>query len=106
MKTPMQELLEWVRATLPMDLDTPRMIEQKIESMLEKERDDWPRKSHKDFILPFSVYDLHLRFKCIGFALCLYPPYNNFIMSCNCNKPMSIIELCLRDRDENGIEND
>jgi hypothetical protein len=39
MKTPMQELLEWVRATLPMDLDTPRMIEQKIESMLEKEKD-------------------------------------------------------------------
>ena len=27
-------------------------------------------------------------------------------MSCNCNKPMSIIELCLRDMDENGIEND
>ena len=27
-------------------------------------------------------------------------------MSCNCNKPMTIIELCLRDRDENGIEND
>ena len=39
MKTPMQELLEWVRATLPMDLDTPRLIEQKIESMLEKEED-------------------------------------------------------------------
>ena len=38
MKTPMQELLEWVRATLPMDLDTPQMIEQKIESMLEKEK--------------------------------------------------------------------
>jgi hypothetical protein len=38
-KTPMQELLEWVRATLPMDLDTPRMIEQKIESMLEKEKE-------------------------------------------------------------------
>ena len=35
----MQELLEWVRATLPMDLDTPRLIEQKIESMLEKEED-------------------------------------------------------------------
>ena len=34
----MQEMLEWVRATLPMDLDTPRMIEQKIESMLEKEK--------------------------------------------------------------------
>jgi len=39
MKTPMQEMLEWVRATLPMDLDTPQMIEQKIESLLEKERD-------------------------------------------------------------------
>jgi hypothetical protein len=36
--TPMQELLEWVRATLPMDLDTPQMIEQKIESMLDKEK--------------------------------------------------------------------
>ena len=35
----MQELLEWVRATLPMDLDTPRMIEEKIESMLEKEKE-------------------------------------------------------------------
>jgi hypothetical protein len=39
MKTPMQEMLEWVRATLPMDLDTPQMIEQKIESMLEKEKE-------------------------------------------------------------------
>ena len=39
MKTPMQEMLEWVRATLPMDLETPRLIEQKIESMLEKEKE-------------------------------------------------------------------
>ena len=38
-KTPMQELLEWIRTTLPMDLETPRMIEQKIESMLEKEKE-------------------------------------------------------------------
>ena len=35
----MQELLKWVRATLPMDLDTPRLIEEKIESMLEKEKE-------------------------------------------------------------------
>ena len=35
----MQELLEWVRATLPMDLETPQMIERKIESMLEKEKE-------------------------------------------------------------------
>ena len=34
----MQEMLEWVRATLPMDLDTSRLIEQKIESMLEREK--------------------------------------------------------------------
>ena len=39
MKTPMQELLEWVRATLPMDLDRPRLIEEKIESLLEKEKE-------------------------------------------------------------------
>jgi len=30
MKTAMQEILEWVRATLPMDLETPQMIEKKI----------------------------------------------------------------------------
>jgi hypothetical protein len=35
----MQELLEWVRATLPMDLETPQMIEQKIKSMLDKEKE-------------------------------------------------------------------
>ena len=39
MKTPMQELLEWIRTTLSMDLETPRMIEEKIESMLEKEKE-------------------------------------------------------------------
>lgn len=39
MKTPLQEMLEWVRTTLPMDLDTPRMIEEKIESMLDKEKE-------------------------------------------------------------------
>jgi len=39
MKTPIQEMLQWVRATLPMDLDTPRLIEEKIESMLEKEKE-------------------------------------------------------------------
>ena len=39
MRTPMEEMLEWVRATLPMDLETPRLIEQKIESMLEKEKE-------------------------------------------------------------------
>ena len=39
MKTAMQEMLEWVRATLPMDLDTSILIEQKIQSLLEKERE-------------------------------------------------------------------
>ena len=39
MKTPMQEMLEWVRVTLPMDLDTSRLIEEKVISMLEKEKE-------------------------------------------------------------------
>ncbi len=39
MKTPMQEMLEWVRATLPMDLDTPILIEEKVQSLLEKEKE-------------------------------------------------------------------
>ena len=39
MKTALQDMLEWVRATFPMDLDTPRMIEDKIESLLDKEKE-------------------------------------------------------------------
>jgi hypothetical protein len=38
-KTAMQEMLEWTRKTFPMDLDTPRMIEAKIESLLEVEKE-------------------------------------------------------------------
>ena len=38
-KTAMQEMLEWTRRTLPMDLDTPRMIEAKIKSLLVKEKE-------------------------------------------------------------------
>lgn len=38
-RTAMQEMLEWTRKTFPMDLDTPRMIEEKIESLLVKERE-------------------------------------------------------------------
>ena len=35
----MQQMLEWTRKTFPMDLDTPRMIEDKIESLLKVERE-------------------------------------------------------------------
>jgi len=35
----MQEMLEWVRATLPMDLDTSRMIEEKVKSLIPKEKE-------------------------------------------------------------------
>lgn len=35
----MQEMLEWVRATLPMDLDTPMLIEEKIQSLVKKEKE-------------------------------------------------------------------
>ena len=38
-QTPMQEMLEWVRVTLPMDLDTSRLIEEKVISLLEKEKE-------------------------------------------------------------------
>jgi hypothetical protein len=38
-KTALQEMLEWTRRTFPMDLDTPRMIEEKIESLLVVERE-------------------------------------------------------------------
>jgi hypothetical protein len=37
-KTAMQEMLEWTRKTFPMDLDTPRLIESKIESLFEIEK--------------------------------------------------------------------
>ena len=46
-KTAMQEMLEWVRATFPMDLDTPRMIEEKIEFLLQKEKQQII-EAHKD----------------------------------------------------------
>ena len=39
MKTPMQEMLEWVRATLPMDLDWPILIEKKVKSLIPKEKE-------------------------------------------------------------------
>ena len=48
----MQEMLEWTRKTLPMDLDTPKMIEDKIESLLKVEREqivdavEWNYKSN------------------------------------------------------------
>lgn len=49
MKTPMQEMLEWVRVTLPMDLETPRLIERKIESMLEKEKELFKQSFYNGF---------------------------------------------------------
>jgi len=38
MTTAMQEMLEWVRATMPMDLDAVLLIEEKIKSLMEKEK--------------------------------------------------------------------
>ena len=68
MKTPMQERLEWVRVTLPMDLDTPRLIEQKIESMLEKETEkDKMHKVWKDsasnFVRASNGFDFYTSFE-------------------------------------------
>jgi hypothetical protein len=39
MQTAMQEMLEWTRKTFPMDLDTPRLIEDKVQELLEKEKE-------------------------------------------------------------------
>jgi len=67
MKTVMQDMLGWVRATLPMDLDTPRIIENKIEALLIKE---------KEQMLNFGLY-----VKKNGWVGCkiedLYEDYNN-----------------------------
>jgi len=38
-QTAMQQMLEWVRKTFPMDLDTPIIIEDKIESLLKVEKE-------------------------------------------------------------------
>lgn len=38
-QTALQKLLQWVRATLPMNLDYPQMIEKKIESLLANEKE-------------------------------------------------------------------
>ena len=35
----MQDMLSYIRNTLPMDLDWPRMLEAKAESLLEKEKE-------------------------------------------------------------------
>ena len=37
--TAMQDMLSYIRSTLPMDLDWPRMLEAKAESLLEKEKE-------------------------------------------------------------------
>ena len=46
-QTAMNELLVWVRKTLPIDLDYPRMIEEKIESLIPKEKEQI-MKAHKE----------------------------------------------------------
>lgn len=37
-QTALMDLLQWLRETLPMDLDTPRMIEEQIENLMHKEK--------------------------------------------------------------------
>jgi len=54
-------MLEWVRAILPMDLDTPQMIEQKIESLLEKEK--YTMGLLLNFILKHYSTDLNINLR-------------------------------------------
>lgn len=37
-QTAMTQLLQWIRKSFPMDMDTPQIIESQIESLLEIER--------------------------------------------------------------------
>jgi hypothetical protein len=53
-QTAMMEMLEWTRKTFPMDLDTPRMIEEKIESLLPKEKEQI-EKSFQHSIISFII---------------------------------------------------
>lgn len=51
----MQELLEWTRRTLPMDLDTPRMIEEKIETLLVKEKEQIVKANDAGAIMVYAL---------------------------------------------------
>jgi hypothetical protein len=55
-KTAMQELLEWTRNTLPMDLDTPKMIEEKIESLLLKEKRQMKKNNIWDYVFHWNEH--------------------------------------------------
>ena len=61
-KTAMQELLEWTRKTLPMDLDTPRMIEAKIESLLAKEKEQ-VKEAYNDGFLNYQICNFEQYYK-------------------------------------------
>ena len=54
-KTAMQEMLEWTRKTFPMDLDTPRMIEDKIESLLKVEKEQIMKAFSRNYMYPDDI---------------------------------------------------
>ena len=56
-KTAMQQMLEWTRKTFPMDLDTPRMIEDKIESLLKVEKEQI-KNAYRDYHDLGHIYGL------------------------------------------------
>ena len=39
MTTAMQDMLSYIRSTLPMDLDWPRMLESKAQELVQKEKE-------------------------------------------------------------------
>lgn len=61
-KTAMMQMLEWTRKTFPMDLDTPRMIEERIESLLRVEKEQTIKFSKRclDKALDLDVRTAHL----------------------------------------------
>lgn len=58
-QTAMQEMLQWVRQALPMELDTPLMIEAKIESLLEMEKQQIIDAHTKGYLIGGGNGDLY-----------------------------------------------
>lgn len=53
MKTAMQEMLSYIRKTLPMDLDWPKMLETKAESLIEKEKEQIIESYYEGHTAPY-----------------------------------------------------
>jgi len=110
-KAPLQELLEWIRSTLPMDLDTPRMIEEKIISLVEKElkqsensqlcphSDGWFKRYLSSYVKEASTIDLFIKLKNVTKQEYL-PLIEEIIKRYNKREPRKLDKMTLQKGDE------